>query len=154
MNITLLLVAKTDSGSVSNLFGMYCFRIKNYCNFKTIEIISKSKSSVDVQKKSEGQLMLKKIASEDFVILLDETGKEFSSIEFSKFIEKHQLHSTKQMVFVIGGAYGFSEEVYKRANQKISLSKMTFPHQLARVIFAEQLYRAMTILKREKYHYF
>lgn len=153
MKITLLLIAKTDSGSVSNLFEMYCSRIKNYCNFKTIEIISKSKPSIDVQKKSEGQLMLKKIVSGDFVILLDETGKEFSSIEFSKFIENHQLRSTKQIVFVIGGAYGFSEEVYKRANHKMSLSKMTFPHQLARIIFAEQLYRAFSILKMEKYHH-
>ena len=101
----------------------------------------------------EGKLILKNINSMDQVVLLDEEGKSFSSVDFSNFLNQKLLYDSKKLVFVVGGAFGFSEEVYKRANSKLSLSKMTFSHQMIRLIFKEQLYRAFTILKGEKYHH-
>ncbi len=117
-----------------------------------IEIESGNGNEIQIRKK-ESENILKRAGEKVFLILLDEKGKELDSVGFSDLIKHHQNISTRNLVFVIGGAYGFSEEVYKRANLKIALSKMTFPHQLVRVIFIEQLYRAMTILKGEKYHH-
>ncbi len=108
---------------------------------------------IDQQKQKEGEAILKSLTDTDEVILLDERGKTFSSIEFAGFLENKMSFSAKRLVFVVGGAYGFSESVYHRANAKISLSKMTFSHQIIRLIFMEQLYRAMTIIKGEPYHH-
>jgi len=130
-------------------------RLKHYCKFEIVqlELPTKLKSSdSETIKKNEGELLLKKITPTDFIILLDEKGKEYSSVEFANFISKKSVHESS-LTFVIGGAYGFSNEVYERANAKLSLSKMTFSHQLIRLIFAEQLYRAFTIIKGEPYHH-
>jgi 23S rRNA (pseudouridine1915-N3)-methyltransferase len=131
-------------------------RLKHYIPFSIIEIPeleNVSAMSKDQIKTKEGELILKNIKPTDEVILLDEHGKEFSSVEFAKIIQDRISYGGKDMVFVIGGAYGFSEPVYKRANSKISLSRMTFSHQMVRAIFAEQLYRAFTIIKGEPYHH-
>ena len=109
--------------------------------------------SEGVQKEKEGELLLGQIAPSDYVVLLDEKGREYDSVGFSEFVAQKMLSGVKALVFVIGGPYGFSEAVYKRFNEKISLSKMTFSHQMVRMIFAEQLYRAMTIMKGEPYHH-
>ena len=106
-----------------------------------------------MKKEKEGQLILEQVNNGDVLILLDEQGKEFSSVEFAKWIEKKMIAGIRQLVFVVGGAYGFSEAVYQRADHKISLSRLTFSHQMVRMIFAEQLYRAMTIIKNEPYHH-
>lgn len=133
----------------------YVGKIKCYLPFEVeaIPYLKNTKLSVDEQKKQEGQLFLKKIETSDFVVLLDERGKELTSVAFSQFIQQQMVRGTKRLVFLIGGAYGFSEEVYARGNYKIALSQMTFPHILTRLIFAEQLYRAMTIWKGEPYHH-
>jgi len=134
---------------------MFAKRLKHYCKFETqlIELPTKLKSSdIDIIKKNEGELLMKKISTTDFLVLLDENGKEFHSKDFAAFIQKQSLHQAS-LTFVIGGAYGFSKDIYERANAKISLSKMTFSHQLIRLIFAEQLYRAFTIIKGEPYHH-
>ncbi len=134
----------------------YVQRIKRYHPYEifTIPDIKNSKNlSESEQKKQEGKLILKQVRPEDHLILLDEKGKEMNSLEFSKLIENSMLQSIKQLIFVIGGPYGFDQEVYQRANRKIALSKMTFSHQLVRIIFAEQLYRANSIIKGEPYHH-
>lgn len=132
----------------------YIERIKKYTHFSVQKIKEPSGSfSIIERKQREGKIVLEKITKEDILVLLDENGKEYSSVEFSKFIEKQQNTSVKSLIFLIGGAYGFSEEVYARANYKISLSKLTFPHKLARILFVEQLYRAFTILRGEQYHH-
>ena len=105
------------------------------------------------QKEREGELILKMLQPSDYLVLLDERGKEFRSVEFAQYIQDKMLSSCKRLCFLIGGPYGFSEAVYQRSNAKVSLSKMTFSHQMVRVIFLEQLYRAMTILKGEPYHH-
>ena len=134
----------------------YVKKINHYFSFEQIAIpyLKSSKTlSQEEQKKLEGELILKKISAQDYVVLLDEQGKQFSSVEFSSFIQQQANASAKNMVFVVGEAYGFSSEVYQRKNQAISLSKMTFPHIMTRLIFAEQLYRACTILNHEPYHH-
>lgn len=155
MKITLIQTGKTHFKFIEEGFNEYVKRLKHYCKFeiKLLEIPSRLKNSVpDKIKNIEAELILKNISSNDFIILLDEKGKEFSSIQFAKFLEKQSLHQAS-LTFVIGGAYGFSDEIYKRANDKISLSAMTFSHQIIRLIFAEQLYRAFTIIKSEPYHH-
>jgi len=117
------------------------------------DIKNRSSLSTELQKEKEGHLILNQVSSGDFLILLDEHGTEFSSVEFSKWIEKKMITGTRQLVFVIGGPYGFSNTVYQRSDIKISMSKMTFSHQMARMIFVEQVYRAMTIIKNEPYHH-
>jgi len=117
------------------------------------DIKNRSSLSTELQKEKEGQSILNQVSSGDFLILLDEHGTEFSSVEFSKWIEKKMIVGTRQLVFVIGGPYGFSNAVYQRSDIKISMSKMTFSHQMARMIFVEQVYRAMTIIKNEPYHH-
>lgn len=156
MKIALLTVGKTDRDWVKQGLELYVSRLKHYIPFSMTEIPElKNVSALTKEqiKVREGELILKNIRPTDEVILLDEHGKEFSSVEFAKQIQDRISYSVKDIVFVIGGAYGFSEDVYKRANSKISLSRMTFSHQMVRTIFTEQLYRAFTIIKGEPYHH-
>ena len=156
MKITLLTVGKTDRDWVRQGLDIYVSRLKHYIPFSMVEIPelkNVSALSKDQIKAKEGELILKNIRPLDDLILLDEHGKEYTSVELAKVIQEKISYTGKDMVFVIGGAYGFSPEVYSRANSKISLSRMTFSHQMVRAIFAEQLYRAFTIMKGEPYHH-
>jgi len=156
MKITLLTVGKTDVEWVRKGLDLYISRIGHYSPFQMNEIPElKNVSALTKEqiKEKEGELILKSLKSADEVILLDEKGKEFRSVEFAVFLQEKMSRSSRDIVFVIGGAYGFSEAVYDRAEGKISLSKMTFSHQMIRTIFAEQLYRAFTIIKGEPYHH-
>ena len=156
MTIKLLTIGKTDDSALQNLIDTYVNRLVHYNKFE-IELIpdlKKTKNlSVEQQKTAEGKLILDKISTSDHVVLLDENGKQFTSEAFSEYIQKRLNSGMKQLIFVIGGPYGFSEEVYSRADGKISLSKMTFSHQMVRLFFVEQLYRAFTILRNEPYHH-
>lgn len=154
MKIQLLCIAKTEADWIQKGCEEYKNRLKHYAPYEVIEIpnIKNAKNlSFDELKKKEGELLLQKITDGDFVILLDERGMELSSIELAQRLEKWIMQRT--IIFVIGGAYGFSAEMYARANAKLSLSRMTFSHQMIRVIFVEQLYRAFTILRNEPYHH-
>lgn len=156
MKITLLTVGKTDRDWVRQGLDIYVSRLKHYIPFSLVEIPelkNVSALSKDQIKIKEGELVLKNIRPTDDVILLDEHGKEYSSTQLAKILQDKISYECKDMVFVIGGAYGFSDAVYARANSKLSLSKMTFSHQMVRTIFAEQLYRAFTIMKGEPYHH-
>ena len=156
MKITLILNGKTEDDFIIKGFAAYEQRLKHYISFETIVIpaLKNTKAmSILQQKQKEGDLILKSIQSSDRLILLDENGKEYNSVAFSEFIQQQMNSGMKNLVFVVGGPYGFSEEIYKRANGKISLSKMTFSHQMVRLFFVEQVYRAMTILKNEPYHH-
>ena len=156
MKIRLLTVGKTDKDWVKQGIDIYVSRLKHYIPF-TINEIPELKNvsalSKDQIKVREGELILKNVKPTDDVILMDEHGKEYTSVDFASILQRKISLEGKDMVFVIGGAYGFSEEVYKRANSKISLSKMTFSHQMVRAIFTEQLYRAFTIMRGEPYHH-
>jgi len=156
MKIKLLAIGKTDAKNLQSLIETYQNRLKHYINFE-LEIIPDIKNvknlSQTQQKEKEGELILKKLSATDVLILLDEKGKEFRSIEFSKYLQKKMNSGIKQLVFVIGGPYGFSDAVYKKSSGKISLSKMTFSHQMIRLFVVEQIYRAFTILKNEPYHH-
>ncbi|MEN6618976.1 MAG: 23S rRNA (pseudouridine(1915)-N(3))-methyltransferase RlmH [Rikenellaceae bacterium] len=156
MKIILLLVGKTESVWLKKGVELYEERLKHYIGYQRIEIPElKSVSNLTQQqiREREGEAILKFVKLNDELILMDERGEEFSSETFALHIEKKSIYGTKNVVFVIGGAYGFSEELYKRANEKLSLSKMTFSHQMVRLIFLEQLYRAYTIIKGEPYHH-
>lgn len=156
MKIALLTVGKTDRDWVKQGLDIYMARLKHYITFSVNEIPElKNVSALSKEqiKAKEGDLILKNIRPTDEVILLDEHGKEYSSLEFASLLQNKINYESKDIVFVIGGAYGFSEPVYKRANSKISLSRMTFSHQMVRAIFAEQIYRAFTIMKGEPYHH-
>lgn len=156
MKITLLTVGKTDRDWVRQGLEIYLSRLRHYINFSIVEIPELKNVSAftkDQIKIKEGTLILKNIRPDDEVILLDEHGREFRSVELASFLRERTDYASRDMVFVIGGAYGFSQEVYQRANSKISLSKMTFSHQMVRAIFAEQLYRAFTIIRGEPYHH-
>ena len=156
MNIKLIVVGKTNTAYLKTGENEYENRLKHYCNFEEIiinDVKNGSKFSKKELKIKEGDLILKNLDFGDKVILLDSIGKIYSSNEFSNFLNENMLHSTKSLVFIVGGAYGFSDEVYNRANNKLSLSKMTFSHQMIRLIFKEQLYRGFTIIKGEKYHH-
>jgi 23S rRNA (pseudouridine1915-N3)-methyltransferase len=155
MKVTLIQIGKTHFKFVDEGFEVFTQRLKHYCKFETllIELPSRLKSNdIETIKRNESELLLKKLNPNDYVILLDEIGTEFTSVKFAQQLEKLQMHQAS-ITFVIGGAYGFNQDVYERAQMKISLSKMTFSHQLIRLIFAEQLYRAFTILKGEPYHH-
>lgn len=156
MIIKLLGIGKTDDKTLQNLTDVYVKRLQFYNKFE-IELIPDIKNVKNLdenqQKLKEGELILNKTSPSDFVVLLDENGKQYSSVGFSEFIQKRFNSGLKQVIFVIGGPYGFSEEVYRRADAKVSLSKMTFSHQMVRLFFTEQLYRAFTILKNEPYHH-
>jgi 23S rRNA (pseudouridine1915-N3)-methyltransferase len=156
MKICLLVIGKTDESYLLKGMEIYLNRIPHYIplEYKTIPDLKNSKNlSEEQQKEKEGDLILQQLINSDEVILLDEAGTEYSSFEFARFLERKMSSGLKRLVFVIGGPYGFSASVYARANGKLSLSKMTFSHQMVRLIFLEQLYRAMTIQKGEPYHH-
>ncbi len=153
MKITLILVGKTAVKEVKAICDDYAKRINRYVKFEEIVIDSIKIDDIAKLKLKEGELILKKIAPTDHVILLDDKGREYTSEQFSAQIEGYFNQSYKNVCFIVGGAYGFSPDVYARANGKLSLSKMTFSHQIIRAIFAEQLYRAFTIIHNEPYHH-
>ena len=156
MRTTLILVGKTVNKHFVELIDDYAARVKHYMGFDIItipELKNTKNLSIDQQKQQEGELILRQLQAGDHVVLLDEHGKEFRSIDFSKYMEQKMQTVGKRLVFIIGGPYGFSPDVYAKANEKLSLSKMTFSHQMVRTIFAEQLYRAFTIIRGEPYHH-
>lgn len=156
MNIELIVVGKTDMKEVEALVTMYSKRLNHYVKFAITtlaDVRNTRKLSESEQKRLEGEQILKLINDSDHLMLLDEHGAELRSIEFADMLQRRMSAGTKRLVFVIGGPYGFSDAVYQRANSKLSLSKMTFSHQIVRAIFTEQLYRAFTILKNEPYHH-
>lgn len=156
MRILLVQIDKTQDNYLIEGIEVYTKRLKNYTQ-QEIQTINVPKNvrqrSIPEQKAEEAKLIFDNIANDDFLVLLDEQGKELSSVDFSKFIAQKQNASTKRLVFLIGGPFGFDQKIYERANYKLSFSKMTFSHQMIRLFFAEQLYRAYTILKGEKYHH-
>ncbi|MGB5499617.1 MAG: 23S rRNA (pseudouridine(1915)-N(3))-methyltransferase RlmH [Maribacter sp.] len=156
MTIKMIAIGKTDSVSLQDLIKVYENRLKHYIKFE-LDIIPDIKNvknlSETQQKEKEGELILKKLKATDVLILLDENGKQFGSVEFSDFLQKKMNSGIKQLVLVVGGPYGFSDAIYTKAQAKISLSKMTFSHQMVRLFILEQLYRAFTILKNEPYHH-
>ncbi len=156
MKITLILMGKTSDKPVEVGMIKYTKRIHRYLPFQ-LEVIpalknAKKMSEAEIKQK-EGDLILNKISASDHIVLLDEKGKEYTSVLFSSFIKKKMLHGMKTLVFIIGGSYGFSDAVYQRAQSKLALSQMTFSHQLIRLIFLEQLYRSFTIINNEPYHH-
>lgn len=156
MNIELIVVGKTDSKEVNALVENYTKRINFYNRFNITYIpdVKNTKSLSEAQQKTtEGEAILRLLDPSDRVVLLDEKGLEFRSIEYADWLQKRMNSGVKRLVFIIGGPYGFSPEVYARANEKISLSKMTFSHQIIRAIFTEQLYRAFSILHNSPYHH-
>jgi 23S rRNA (pseudouridine1915-N3)-methyltransferase len=156
MKLTLLLTGKTEGSWLKTGIELYEERLVHYVGYQRIEIPELklvSKLTQHQIKEKEGELILKYIKPSDEVILLDEKGDEFSSEKLAAHLEKKSIYSAKSIIFVIGGAYGFSDALYKRSNEKISLSKMTFSHQMVRLIFLEQLYRVFTIVKGEPYHH-
>jgi len=156
MKITLLVVGKTTDKYLIEGIEKYTKRLIHYCKFQIVEIpeLKNTKSlSEEQQKEKEAELISQKITATDHVILLDEQGKQFTSVEFSKEINKWMNQSVSSVVFVIGGPYGFDQKIKNRANAEISLSKMTFSHQMVRLFFVEQIYRAYSILKGEPYHH-
>lgn len=156
MKISLLVVGKTVHSYLNQGIDEYTKRISRYCPF-TIQYIADAKTtkslSQEQQKQLEGDNIAAALDKSDYVVLLDEHGKEFTSVDFSAYIERKMQSVPKRLVFIIGGPYGFSKEIYGRANEKISLSKMTFPHDLIRLVFTEQLYRAFSIIHHEPYHH-
>ena len=156
MKATLILVGKTVDRRFAEIIDEYAGRVKHYIGFEIVTIpeLKNTKSlSEDQQKQQEGELILKQLQAGDHVVLLDEHGKEFRSVEFADWMSKKMNTVSKRLVFIIGGPYGFSRDIYDKCNEKISLSKMTFSHQMIRMIFTEQLYRAMTIMRGEPYHH-
>lgn len=155
MKVELRMIGKTGLQYLKEGIEMYENRIKHYLSFD-VQIIPDLKNSKNLSpeqiKQQEGLLVLRKLQEGDFLILLDEKGKELSSAGFAQFFEKQLYSSKRRIIFQVGGAYGFSDEVYRRADEKLSMSKMTYSHQLIRLIFVEQLYRALTIIKGEPYH--
>ncbi|MGN0201927.1 MAG: 23S rRNA (pseudouridine(1915)-N(3))-methyltransferase RlmH [Candidatus Cryptobacteroides sp.] len=156
MKISLLTVGRTDIPWVREGLDNYASRLSHYVPFSVVEIPELKNVSAFTQaqiKEKEGKLILKSLKASDRVILLDEHGREYRSVEFARQLQDLMSAGGKDIIFVVGGAYGFSDEVYARADGKISLSKMTFSHQMVRAVFAEQLYRAFTIIKGEPYHH-
>lgn len=156
MRVALLLVGKTVNKHFVELIDDYASRVKHYISFDIItipELKNTKNLSAEQQKQQEGELILKQLQVGDHIVLLDEHGKELRSIEFSKYMEQKMQTVSRRLVFIIGGPYGFSPDVYAKANEQLSLSKMTFSHQMIRLIFVEQFYRAMTIMRGEPYHH-
>lgn len=155
MKVKLLVLGQTNMKYVEQGLDDFLGRLKHYTDFEML-VIANPKNSGKLEtaelKNKEGESILAKIQSSDYVVLLDEKGAKYSSVEFAGFLQKRMNSGIKNLVFVVGGAFGFSAKVYDRADSKLSLSPMTFSHQLIRLIFAEQLYRAFTILRNEKYH--
>ncbi len=156
MKIKIIVVGKTDSRALDTLIGEYLKRVQPFQNVELIVLsdVKKSKKmSAQEQKKKEGKLIREKLDSKDYVILLDEKGKEYTSMEFSRYLSGFLMQGVKTLVFIIGGPYGFSQEIYDLAQSKCSLSRMTFSHQMVRLFFVEQLYRAFTIIGNKNYHH-
>jgi len=156
MKITLVCIGKTDDKYIQEGIDKYNKRLKHYITFNIVvlpDVKNVKNLSQSQQKEKEAEIFNKHIQNTDYVVLLDERGKEYSSIEFSSFLEKKMIASVQHMVFLVGGPYGFSEEIKQRANSLVSLSKMTFSHQMVRLFFVEQIYRAYTIMKGEPYHH-
>lgn len=156
MKVLLLMIGKTNQESLQHLIQDYMNRIQHYVNFETAiipELKNTKNLPVAEQKEKEADMILKQIDNQDDIILLDEKGKQYSSLAFAEFMDKKMNSSIKRMVFVVGGPFGFSKRIYERANGMISMSPMTFSHQMIRLIFTEQLYRAMTIIRGENYHH-
>ena len=154
MNIKVVMIGKTNEAYVQQGLAIFQSRLKHYCKFEWNEIPVKKNMGTDEQVLiTEAQQILKFVEKSDFLVLLDEKGKEFTSLKFSEWIEKHIATTGGNLIFVIGGAYGFHNSIDERANLKIALSLMTFTHQMVRLIFIEQLYRGFTIIKNEKYHH-
>ena len=156
MKIVLITIGKTNEKYLIEGISDYQKRLKHYTNFERIEIANiknaKNFSESELMQK-EGELILKQIKNSDHLVLLDDKGKDFTSQKFSQKLQQWMLSGKKRLVFVVGGAYGFSDEIYKRGNEKLSLSKMTFSHQMVRLFFVEQIYRGYTILNNEPYHH-
>lgn len=156
MKITLAVIGKTEVGFVRQGIEEYVKRLQYYVTFN-IQYIGDVRNTRNMseaqQKAAEGKALLATLEASDYVVLLDEHGSERTSMDFSQWLERRMASGSKRLVFVVGGPYGFSQDVYQRANEKMSLSKMTFPHELVRLIFVEQLYRAFTILRNEPYHH-
>lgn len=155
MKINLLCIGKTDDKEIKNLINYYLARLPRHWNFEITEIpdVKNARNlTPDLLKKEEAKLFLNQIENTDLVLLLDEKGKQFTSREFAQKLDSYQNNSIKKICFLVGGAYGFSEEMYQRANEKISISKMTFTHQMIRLFFVEQIYRADQILQGKPYH--
>ncbi len=156
MKVALWMVGKTSFPYLQDGFNIYEKRLKHYLSYQSLVIpdVKNAKHLKPTQiKQKEGDLIEKYLEKGDFLILLDENGKSYTSIQFSKFFEKQLEMSHKRIIFLIGGAYGFSDAIYKRANSKLSLSDMTFSHQMVRLFAIEQIYRALTIMKGEPYHH-
>jgi 23S rRNA (pseudouridine1915-N3)-methyltransferase len=156
MKITLFCVGKTDDSYLQEGISKYASRLKHYIKFSIVEIpdLKNTKNlSFEQQKNKEAELIMKQISATDYVVLLDDKGKEYTSKAFSEFLNQGMIKSIGSMVFIIGGPYGFDEQIYQRADMKLSLSKMTFSHQMVRLFFTEQLYRSFTILRNEPYHH-
>ncbi len=156
MKIVLLVVGKTTDSRIASLIADYSSRLSHYLPF-SIEVIPELRNarslSLEQQKEREGEQILRSLTDGDWLVLLDEGGQEFRSVEFSRYVERRCASGTRRLVFVVGGPYGFSPAVYERSREKVSLSRMTFSHQMVRLFFVEQLYRAMTILRGEPYHH-
>ena len=155
MKINLLCIGKTDDKEIKNLINYYLTRLPRHWNFEITEIpdVKNARNlTPDLLKKEEAKLFLNIIENTDLVVLLDEKEKQFTSREFAQKLDSYQNNSIKKICFLVGGAYGFSEEMYQRANEKISISKMTFTHQMIRLFFVEQIYRADQILQGKPYH--
>ncbi|MBK0380543.1 23S rRNA (pseudouridine(1915)-N(3))-methyltransferase RlmH [Mucilaginibacter segetis] len=156
MKITFITVGKTEDAYLKDGIEKYVKRIKHYTKLDIIELaeLKNTKALTEEQQKTkEAELILKKVSPQDNLILLDEGGQEFTSVQFANYLNKRAVNSVSSLVFVVGGPYGFDESVYQRANDKLSLSRMTFSHQMVRLFFVEQLYRAFTIIKGEPYHH-
>ena len=156
MQITLITVGKTDKVELEQLIALYEKRLKHYIKFEFVVLpdIKNSKNLSEAQQKEkEGELILSQLQPTDTLILLDEKGKQYSSLEFADYLQKKMNSGLKNLVLAIGGPYGFSDAVYAKCNGKISLSKMTFSHQMVRLFLVEQLYRGFTILRNEPYHH-
>jgi len=156
MKIVLLTIGKTSEKYLIEGIAQYQNRLKHYIQFEMIEILNiknaKNFSNAELIKK-EGELILKQLQHSDHLVILDDKGNDFTSPKFSEKLQNWMLSGKKRLVFVVGGAYGFSEQVYARGNEKLSLSKMTFSHQMVRLFFIEQIYRGYTILNNEPYHH-
>jgi 23S rRNA (pseudouridine1915-N3)-methyltransferase len=156
VKVILLTVGRIDADFWNEATQEYAERLKHYLSFETATVpdVKNAKNlTQEQQKELEGDLIIKALQAGDYVILLDECGKEMTSVQFAQFLEKKMLVAPKRLIFVVGGAFGFGEAVYRRADEQLSMSRMTFSHVMIRAVFAEQLYRAMTILRGEKYHH-
>lgn len=155
MRINLICIGKTDDKEITNLLSYYLQRLPKHWNFEICilpDVKNAKNLTPDLIKKEEAKLFISQLESTDFIILLDEKGKQFTSREFSEKIDFYMNNSIKRICFLVGGAYGFSDEIYNKANEKIALSKMTFTHQMIRLFFVEQIYRAASILQGKPYH--